>query len=261
MPSRSMSTLASSSGRCSGPQPLLQLAPGDLEDAVGEVEVAQVPAPQVGDDRQAHVGVDGRRVADGVEQGDVVEAVAVGVRVGEVDVVFDGPGLDGLELAAPPHQRSVDDAGERAVDRLPLGGHDRIEPEQLGERRHERRRAGGGHHQDPAGLAVLVDDTRRVRLDLLGQLLGGGRGCRGHRLDGPAGGGAGRQPRRRRGDGGLAQDAEGSGDGVGARHRPALHAGGREVVREGRTGRPADERAVEVEDGGGLAHPVTPPST
>ena len=77
MPATSMLHVGEQLGPLQRTGPLLQLAAGDLQDPVGQVEVAQVPALQPGQGDEADVGVDGDGVADGVEQRAVVVAVAV----------------------------------------------------------------------------------------------------------------------------------------------------------------------------------------
>ena len=178
--------------------PVLQLAPGDLEHALGQVEVAQWPSLQSGQRDESNVGVDGDGVADGIEERGVVVAVAVGVRGAQVDACLGGPVADGLELAPSPDERSVHLTGVRAVLGRPPRGDHGVEPEPLGERRDERFRARGRHHQHPTCLTVLLDHTRGVRLNLLLELLGGRlRGISHQRLR-PSSGGPGGQPRRLR---------------------------------------------------------------
>ena len=171
--------------------------------------MAQWPSLQSGQRDESDVGVDGDRVADGVEERAVVVAVAVGVRGAQVDACLGGPAADGLELAPSPDERSIHCARVGAVLRRPPRGDDGVEPQPLGERRDERLWTRGRHHQQPTCLTVLLDHTRGVRLDLLLELLGGRLGGISHQRFGPSSGGAGGQPRRLGGQRRLPESAVG----------------------------------------------------
>ena len=88
--------------RTSEPQcDLLQLETDhrDLEHAGRDVEVERRPPTRRGDQHHPGIGVDHDRMTDGSEHGRVVDAVGVGVALGEIDVVSVGPLGDGGELA------------------------------------------------------------------------------------------------------------------------------------------------------------------
>ena len=96
------------------------------------------------------------------EQRRVVDAVGVGVALGEVDAVLVGPLAHRGELAGAPHERAVERAvvGAVGVDAV-AGGDDVVEAEQVGERLDQVVGRRGGQHDRATGGAVLVEQAPR----------------------------------------------------------------------------------------------------
>jgi hypothetical protein len=244
------------------PQPVLgdaaelQAQDRQLGDAGGHVEVADRPPAQRGERQHAGVGVDRHRVADGVEQAAVVEAVRVGPALAHVDVVVGRPGPHGPQLAGAPHELAVERAvvaaaGVGAV----AGGDDVVEAEPLGERRHHVVRRGRGQDHGTAGAAVLVEQGAGERLDHRLEPLGGDAAGLAHLVGRPALGEAHGLAGEQHGRAGLAHQVEHAVDERLAGQRPLRDDAGlaHRLAEGGAAGAP-HEGAVEVDERSGAGH-------
>ena len=114
--------------------------------------------------------VEGGRVADGGEEGDVLVAVAVGIGVGEVERVLAGEGSYAAGLVPAPQHRSVGGAGELAVLDDELGADEVLDAEVAGDRGDLVLRGGGGDRDRVPGALVGLDERARLTADGAGDL-------------------------------------------------------------------------------------------
>ena len=108
---------------------------------------------------EPRVGVDGRRMADGGQEREVIDAVGVGVALGQRDPPLLGELADRRDLAAGPDERAGEPAVEAPVRAHGIPGRDDVvEAEPLRERPDEVLR-GRRREDDPApGRVMLLDE-------------------------------------------------------------------------------------------------------
>ena len=155
-----------------GPQPFLQLAAGDLGDALGLVEVADLPAPHAREHGELGVGIDGHRMADGGEQTGIETAVAVEPALAQIGIVAFRPGKDCGALLGAYQPNAVELAGVRVAVDGPARRHDVVEAHPIGQRLDGGLVGRGRQHQGAARGAVIPKEPGQEGLNLIHQLVG-----------------------------------------------------------------------------------------
>ena len=235
-----------------GPEPLLQLPPGHLDDALGDVEVADRPAPRPGQQGEAGVGVDGRGVTDGSEQRSGEEVVGVGVSGAGRDPCRSQPRRGRVGLGSGPDQRAVD-RGENSPALGPGRRHDVLNAEELAQRLGDGRRRRADEEESVTGGAVVVEQRTEVGRHVIDDRLGRCRGCLPHGGVWPAAAGLRREQgqlcRQRRGGYGIHCRTQRA-----RQHGETLTVQGVAQYLARATG---EQRPVDVHDGRCSRHPLT----
>src|ERR671912_1188762 len=162
-----------------GPEPLLELPPGHLHDAFGDVEVTDRPAPRPGQCGEAGVGVDGRGAAHGREQRSGEEVVGVDVsRVGR-DAGRAQPRRARVGLGSSPAKRAQD-RGEQSPALGPGRRHDVLGTEDPAEGLGDGRRRRADQEESLTGGPVVVEQRAQVGRHVVNHRLGCNRGCLPH---------------------------------------------------------------------------------
>src|SRR5215210_109065 len=111
---------------------------------------------------EAHVRVDGRGVADDGEHGQVAHAVAVGVGVAQVDVVFFSVGANPRSLGGGGEHGGQQSSGGDAVDELQAVGDEVVHAEVLHQGRDRKIERAGDDDLLEAEAARLLNQGLRA---------------------------------------------------------------------------------------------------